>query len=203
MFSRLQEPDVEPYDLVIFDEAHKLAADREQNYRVRKTRRYRLAEALAGIPAEDDRWSLSWSCHHLLLLTATPHMGKDFPYYSLWRLLEPEMLATYDAFQAYPRAARQHYFIRRTKEEMVHFDGTPIYPRRISDTLSYELGQEPGGEQQLYDATTQYMDVYYNQARMLNRSAAKLAMSVSSVGWRVLPTPSGVPWSTVRRSWRG
>src|SRR5438128_3677662 len=69
MFSRLQEADVTPYDLVVFDAAHKLAANREADLRVRRTERYRLAEALAGIPDEDERWSLTWSCHHLLLLT--------------------------------------------------------------------------------------------------------------------------------------
>src|SRR6266516_2304896 len=55
MFSRLQESEVTPYDLVVFDEAHKLAADREADFRVRKTDRYRLAETLAGIPNEDPR----------------------------------------------------------------------------------------------------------------------------------------------------
>jgi len=49
LFGRLQELDVEPYDLVIFDEVHKLSADREPDFTVRKTDRYRLAEALAGI----------------------------------------------------------------------------------------------------------------------------------------------------------
>ncbi len=58
MFSRLQEVEVIPYDLVIFDEAHKLAADREADFRVRKTDRYRLAETLAGIPGEDPRWDI-------------------------------------------------------------------------------------------------------------------------------------------------
>ena len=48
MFGRLQEAATEPYDLVVFDEAHKLSASREPDFRVRKTDRYRLAEALAG-----------------------------------------------------------------------------------------------------------------------------------------------------------
>jgi len=181
MFSRLQEPEVEPYDLVIFDEAHKLAAHQEPDLRVRKTNRYRLAEALAGASigtTRDERWRLDWNCHHLLLLTATPHMGKDFPYYCLWQLLEPEALATHDAFRAYPAEARRHHFIRRAKEEMVDFGGDPIYPKRISNSLSYELTQGPLSEQHLYDETTQYMNAYYNWARMLNRSAARLAMSV-------------------------
>ncbi len=178
MFSRLQEAEVTPYDLVVFDEAHKLAADREADFRVRKTDRYRLAEALAGIPGENPRWELSWSCHHLLLLTATPHMGKDFPYYCLWRLLEPDALSTIDAFNAYPLDARRQHFIRRTKEELVYFDERPIYPPRFSDTLGYNLTQGEVSEQQLYDATTAYIQTYYNSARFLNRSAARLAMSV-------------------------
>ncbi len=177
-FSRLQDQAVAPYDLVIFDEAHKLSADREPDFRIRKTDRYRLAEALAGIDSGDPRWELPWRCQHLLLLTATPHMGKDYPYYCLWRLLEPEALSTLDAFNAYPPEARRQHFIRRTKEEMVYLNNTPIYPTRISDTLSYNLKQGEISEQRLYDETTRYIETYYNRARMLNRSAVRLAMSV-------------------------
>ena len=178
MFSRLQDADVPPYDLVIFDESHKLSADRQPDFTVRKTDRYKLAEALAGVRTDDDKWQLSWSARHLLLLTATPHMGKDYPYYCLWRLLEPELLSTFDAFGAYPAEARKRHFIRRTKEEMVRFDGSPIYPKRVSDTLSYDLTQGTISEQRLYDETTAYIETYYNRARILNRSAARLAMSI-------------------------
>ncbi|MCY3672753.1 MAG: SNF2-related protein, partial [Alphaproteobacteria bacterium] len=164
-----------PYDLVVFDEAHKLAADRERDFYVRKTGRYRLAEALAGLPVEDARWRLGWSAANLLLLTATPHMGKDFPYYCLWRLLAPDALATFDAFESFPEEQRRRYFIRRTKEEMVRTDGRPLYPQRRCDTLSYALSP---AEQELYDATTQYIAETYNKAQNLNRSAARLAMSV-------------------------
>jgi len=157
VFARLREPQVLPYNLVIFDEAHKLAADRGSDFRVRKTDRYRLAEALAGIQTQSDRWGLGWSAQHLLLLTATPHMGKDYPYYALWRLLEPEMLATPEAFNEFPADRRCFHFIRRTKEEMVHLDGRPLYPRRISDTLGYELTQGDISEQRLYDETTEYL----------------------------------------------
>ena len=163
------------YDLVVFDEAHKLAADREQDFYVRKTDRYCLAEALAGLPVQDERWRLGWSAPNILLLTATPHMGKDFPWYCLWRLLAPDVLATFDAFEAFPEAQRRRHIIRRTKEEMVRFDGRPLYPQRRCDTLSYALNPE---EQDLYDATTRYIAETYNKARVLNRSAARLAMSV-------------------------
>ena len=179
MFARLREAVVSgtalPYDLVVFDEAHKLAADREQDFHVRKTDRYKLAEALAGLPDDAARWDLGWSATNILLLTATPHMGKNFPYYCLWRLLAPTELATFDAFQAFPQAHRRRHFIRRTKEEMVRFDGRPLYPQRQCDTLSYTLSP---AEQHLYDATTDYITETYNKARILNHSAARLAMSV-------------------------
>ena len=143
MFGHMREAvasgDARPYDLVVFDEAHKLAADRERDFYVRKTDRYRLAEALAGLPATDERWHLGWSAPNILLLTATPHMGKDFPYYCLWRLLAPDALATFDAFEAFPEAQRRRHFIRRTKEEMVRFDGRPLYPQRNCDTLSLRV----------------------------------------------------------------
>ncbi len=178
MFARLKESGVTPYDLVIFDEAHKLSANRGNDLRVTKTDRYCLAEALAGVGGLDEAWTLPWSAHHLLLLTATPHQGKDYPYYALWRLLEPEVLSTLEAFDEYPAERRMARFIRRTKEEMVHLNGKPLYPKRISDTLGYDLTQGPISEQTLYDETTDYMRYVYNRAKLLNRSAARLAMSV-------------------------
>src|SRR5579884_1440351 len=178
MVARLREPEVAPYDLAIFDEAHKLSARLEDGLTLRRTERYKLAEALAGVHSVDSDFRLPWSCRHLLLLTATPHMGKDFPYYCLWRLLEPEALSTKEAFDAYPPDSRRQHFIRRTKEEMVRFDGSRIFPPRKSDTLSYELSQGEVSEQTLYDQTTDYMREYYNRARILNRSAARLAISV-------------------------
>ena len=178
MFGHLKDSQTDAYDLVVFDEAHKLSADRQPDFRVRKTDRYKLAEALAGAEVEDERWELPWSAQHLLLLTATPHMGKDYPYYFLWRLLLPDALSTYDAFDTFPRDSRQRHFIRRTKEEMVRFDGAPLYPQRNCATLSYDLSQGPESEQELYDETTEYIGYYYNRAGVLNQSATRLAMSV-------------------------
>ncbi len=178
VFSRLNDNDVEPYELVVFDEAHKLSCDRGNDFRIRKTARYKLAEAIAGAHNGERGWNLSWHAHHLLLLTATPHMGKDFPYYALWRLLEPEVLSTLDAFDQFPVDQRRRYFIRRTKEEMVRFDGQPLYPRRQSDTLGYALSQGEVSEQRLYDDTTEYLRYVYNRAKVLNQSAARLAMGV-------------------------
>jgi SNF2 family DNA or RNA helicase len=54
---------------------------------------------------------------------------------------------------------------------LMHADG-------ISDTLSYDLTQGNVSEQRLYEETTSYIRTFYNRARILNRSAARLAMSV-------------------------
>ncbi len=152
-----------PYDLVVFDEAHKLSATRDADLTVRASKRYELASEIAA------------QGRHLLLLTATPHMGKDDPYYFLWRLLEPELLSTPEAFNRMSRERRARYCLRRMKEEMVRFDSSPIYPVRESKTVEYPLTL---GEQELYEATTRYCELHYNRAKQLNRGAAGLAMSV-------------------------
>ena len=178
LFDCLCDAAVQPYDLVVFDEAHKLSANRDPDGTFRPTDRYRLAEAIAGVRDLPDDWRLPWAAHHLLLLTATPHMGKEFPYYCLWRLLEPELFSTETAFARFPRESRDRYFIRRVKEEMVDLRGKPLYPERLCDTVSYDLSQGEVGEQALYDRTTAYIRHYYNQARLLNRQAARFAMTI-------------------------
>ena len=176
-FDALRQPNASPYDLVVFDEAHKLSVV-EQQHGVRKRRRYELAEALAGCAGPASRYAgLGWSAQHLLLLTATPHMGKNTPYHYLWRLLDPQVFATGEAFRRFPREARDRHFIRRIKEEMVGLDGTPLYRRRACDTFSYALSAGPDGEQALYDATTAYLRHAYNRA-LDNRPAVRLAMGV-------------------------
>ena len=175
-FSRLAEPGTAPYDLVIFDEAHKLSAYTSGG-RTRKTRRYKLAEALAGCGVDPDFAGLRWSAHHLLFLTATPHMGKDSPYHHLWRLLDHRVFGAEEAWRRFPREDRSRHFIRRTKEEMVDFDGRPIFRDRQCDTFGYDLSEGPDGEQALYDRTTEYLRRSYGRA-MGNRQAVKLAMGV-------------------------
>ena len=176
-FDALAEPEVPPYDLVVFDEAHKLSVHQEKGG-VEKTRRYRLAEALAGRADPDSEFArLGWSARHLLLLTATPHMGRDLAYHYLWRLLDAQAFSTGEAVRRLPQPARARHFLRRTKEEMVAFDGTPLYLPRHCDTLSYDLGPGPDGERDLYDRTTSYLREFYGRA-LSNRPAVELAMSV-------------------------
>ncbi|MBI4295298.1 MAG: DUF3883 domain-containing protein [Chloroflexi bacterium] len=177
-FERLSDPQTSPYDLVVFDEAHKLSATRNSDLTCETTERYKLAELIAGAePLQESRppCRLPWHAHHLILLTATPHMGKEFPYYALWRLLEPNLLGTMEAYSQFPREAKALHFLRRTKEEMIQFDRQRVFPARESNTVTYDLSPS---ERELYEEMTSYISTYYNRAKMLNRSASRLAMSV-------------------------
>lgn len=173
-----------PYDLVIFDEAHKLAARINADLTIERTRRYAMAELIA----QQQR--------HLILATATPHMGKDEPYYLLWRLLEPELFAAREAYERLSGTQKRRYLLRRMKEEMVNFEGQPIFPPRDSKTIFYPLRPEPGQEQDLYDQVTRYCETYYDLAKRRNRSAAGLAMSILQ---RRLASSTGAILESLRR----
>ena len=162
-FAALRDHEVAPYDLVVFDEAHKLSASRSE-HRVTKTQRYQLAEALAGVTTAQDALAssmshhtlftgLTWAAKHLLLLTATPHMGKWSPYHHLWWLLDHHGFGAEEALHRYPPEARQRHFIRRTKEEMVDLAGNPLYRQRRCNTFSFKLTGGKHGEQALYHRT--------------------------------------------------
>lgn len=150
------------YDIVIFDEAHKLswADERRQDT---KTRRYRLGEILSG------------KSKHLLLLTATPHMGKNFPYFALWRLLDPNVFSTVQAFDEFSEKKRKQHFIRRLKEEMVDYQGRPLYKPRLCQTLHYPLSKS---EKAFYDGVSEYLKWSFENNRKLNKNAAAMVVAV-------------------------
>ena len=154
------------YDLVVFDEAHKLSARYEWDGAVTKSKRYQLAERIAA------------EGNNLLLLTATPHMGRKDAYYFLWRLLLPERLAAQGAFSRLPDGTKSEHLLRRMKEEMITFDETPIYPPRWSHTIAYPLKQGEISEQSLYDEVTAYCENHFDLAGQYNQTAARLAMMV-------------------------
>ena len=165
------------YDLVVFDEAHKLSV-RERGSRIDRTRRYELAEALAvGAGPESRFGGLGWTARHILLLSATPHMGKSLPWAWLWRLLDADAFGAAEAVRRASRSARDRHFLRRTKEEMTGLDGRPLYPPRRCDTFSYRLSEGENGEQDLYERTTRYLDDCYGRA-LDNQPAVELARTV-------------------------
>jgi len=136
------------WDLVIVDEAHKLAAY-EYGEKITKTQRYKLGELLAR------------NSTYLLFLTATPHRGDPSNFRLFLDLLEPGFFANNEILMESIRNGDNPLFLRRLKEDLKRFDGTPIFPPRSVETIKYRLSED---EKRLYNEVTEYVEKYYNKA---------------------------------------
>ena len=136
------------FDLIIVDEAHKMAAYR-YGRRVNKTSRYRLGEILSA------------NSEHLLFLTATPHKGDNENFRLFLDLLEPGFFATSELFEESLTKCENTLFLRQIKENMKDFDGKPLFLPRYVFTLAYELSDP---ERNLYLRLTEYVKNQFNRA---------------------------------------
>jgi superfamily II DNA or RNA helicase len=138
------------WDLAVFDEAHKLAAH-YFGTKLEKTARFRFAEKLGG------------HVRYLLLMTATPHNGKDEDFQLFLSLLDSDRF--YGKFRDGVHKVDASDLMRRmVKEELVRFDGTPLFPERKAYTVNYALSQI---EAALYEAVTQYVQTEMGKADQL------------------------------------
>ncbi len=137
------------WDLVIVDEAHKMAAYRYGD-KISKTARYRLGEVL------------SRNTEHLLFLTATPHKGDPENFRLLLDLLEPGFFADQKMLMESIMRKENPLFIRRLKEDLRDFEGRPLFlPRHVS-TVKFKLTDE---EKALYNELSRYVITQYDKAR--------------------------------------
>lgn len=136
------------WDLIIVDEAHKMAAY-SYTGEVKKTDRYQLGEVL------------SRNTKHFLFLTATPHKGDPENYRLLLDLLEPGFFATADMVKESIENRENPLFIRRLKEDLKDFDGKPIFTNRYAKTVKFRLSEK---EKILYNALSEYVLNQYNLA---------------------------------------
>jgi SNF2 family DNA or RNA helicase len=154
------------WDLVVFDEAHKLSA---YTYLTKQyfSRRYKAAQVL------------SQQCEHLLLLTATPHRGRKDTFKMLLQLLDDDIFATEELaaarVQEFERNGANKFFIRRLKEEMRDWQGQPLFKERFTRTVTYELTPE---EKRLYDAVTTYLTRKKAEASESKNIHVSLALTV-------------------------
>ena len=128
------------WDLVICDEAHRMAASMFSN-EVKYTKRYKLGQLAGG------------RARHFLLMSATPHNGNDADFQLFMGLLDA------DRFEGRPREGARKVDVsdlmrRLTKEELRRFDGSHLFPERKAYTIAYQLSDL---EAQLYAAVTQYV----------------------------------------------
>ncbi|WP_203246554.1 DEAD/DEAH box helicase [Sporosarcina beigongshangi] len=150
------------FDLIIVDEAHKMAAYSYGKIKKKtsKTKLYHLGEKLLA------------KTEHCLLLTATPHKGDAENFRLLMKLIEPDLFNHVSASESL-RDKSNPFIIRRLKESMVNFDSTPIFPKRTTKTIQYEL-TEP--ELDLYDAVTEYVQTHFNRAMNAGNNSTAFAM---------------------------
>lgn len=147
--AKLQVPDCR-WDLVVCDEAHKLSATFFGG-EIKYTKRYRLGQLLSTLT------------RHFLLMTATPHNGKEEDFQLFMALLDGDRFE--GRFRDGVHAADVADLMRRmVKERLLKFDGSPLFPERIAYTVPYKLS---AGEAQLYKEVTDYVREEFNRADAL------------------------------------
>ena len=171
------------WDLAVFDEAHKLSAHYFGS-KLEKTARFRFAEKLGT------------HARHLLLMTATPHNGKEEDFQLFLSLLDSDRF--YGKFRDGVHKVDPSDLMRRmVKEELVKFDGTPLFPERKAYTVNYELSQI---ESALYEAVTNYVQTEMGKADQLEGARkGSVGFALTALQRRLASSPEAIFQSLKRR----
>ncbi len=171
------------WDLIIVDEAHKLSASYFGN-EVKKTQRFRLGEMLGSIT------------RHFLLMTATPHNGKEADFQIWLSLLDGDRF--YGKFREGVHKVDVSDMMRRmVKEELLKFDGKPLFPERRAYTANYELSPL---EASLYEQVTTYVREEMNRADKLNgKKKNTIGFALTQLQRRLASSPEAIYQSLKRR----
>lgn len=172
------------WDLIIVDEAHKLSANYFGN-KINKTKRFTLGELLGSI------------CRHFLLMTATPHNGKEEDFQVWMSLLDSDRF--YGKFREGAHKVDITDMMRRmVKEELLTFDGTPLFPERRAYTANYDLSPL---EASLYEQVTTYVREEMNRADKLdNKKKNTVGFALTQLQRRLASSPEAIYQSLKRRS---
>ncbi len=171
------------WDLIIVDEAHKLSASYFGN-QVKKTKRFQLGELLGSIT------------RHFLLMTATPHNGKEEDFQIWMSLLDGDRF--YGKFREGAHRVDISDMMRRMiKEELLKFDGTPLFPERRAYTANYALSLI---EASLYEQVTTYVREEMNRADKLSgKKKNTIGFALTQLQRRLASSPEAIYQSLKRR----
>ncbi|ARK30110.1 DEAD/DEAH box helicase [Halalkalibacter krulwichiae] len=174
------------FDLVIVDEAHKMAAYTHgvKKKKVQRTKMFQLGETLLR------------HTEHCLLLTATPHKGDKENFRHLMSLIDHDIFSKLNSSESLFEKSNP-FVIRRLKEAMVKFDGTPLFPKRTTKTLGFDLSKE---EIELYEEVTEYVREHFNRAKQNNKPSVAFAMML--LQRRLSSSVEAIYLSLVRRKER-
>ena len=175
------------WDLIVVDEAHRMSASFFGG-EVKYTQRYRLGKLLGG------------RARHFLLMTATPHNGKEEDFQLFMALLDA------DRFEGrfrdgVHRVDASDLMRRLTKEELLRFDGRPLFPERRAETVKYALS---GAEAALYAAVTDYVRNEMNRAERFgpeggDRRVRNVGFALTILQRRLASSPAAIHESLRRR----
>src|SRR5664280_1685420 len=172
------------WDLVVVDEAHRMSAHYVGQER-KLTKRYQLGLLLGRI------------ARHLLLMTATPHAGKEEDFQLFMALLDGDRFE--GRFRDGVHAVDVSDLMRRmVKESLLKFDGTPLFPERIAHTVPYPLSD---AEASLYGEVTQYVREEFNRAEALHneKRAGTVGFALTILQRRLASSPEAIYKSLQRR----
>lgn len=179
----LEKLKITEWDLIIVDEAHKMSASYWSGD-IKKTRRFQLGELLGSIT------------RHFLLMTATPHNGKEEDFQIWLSLLDGDRF--YGKFREGAHKVDVSDMMRRmVKEELLKFDGTPLFPERRAYSANYELSD---AESALYAAVTDYVRNEMNRADQLEgKRKGTVGFALTLLQRRLASSPEAIYQSLKRR----
>jgi len=171
------------WDLTIVDEAHRMGAHYFGN-KLEKTKRFQLGEMLGEIS------------RHFLLMTATPHSGKEEDFQLFLSLLDKDRFAGKNAASV----DTDDIMRRMVKEDLLTFEGRKLFPERVAESIPYELTEL---ENDLYEQVTDYVRNGMNRAAKLDgkrRNTVGFALTV--LQRRLASSPEAIYRSLMRRAER-
>ncbi len=172
------------WDLIVCDEAHKLSATFFGG-EVKYTKRYKLGQLLSQVT------------RHFLLMTATPHNGKEEDFQLFMALLDGDRFE--GRFRDGVHAADVSDLMRRmVKERLLKFDATPLFPERIANTVPYRLSD---AEAELYRQVSEYVREEFNRAEALqnDKRAGTIGFALTILQRRLASSPEAIYQSLRRR----
>lgn len=171
------------WDLIIVDEAHRMGAHYFGG-KLEKTKRFLLGELLGRIT------------RHLLLMTATPHSGKEEDFQLFLTLLDRDRFEGKNT-----KTANTDGIMRRmVKEDLLTFEGKKLFPERRAETVPYEL---TALEYDLYAQVTDYVREGMNRAdRVGGKRKNTVGFALTVLQRRLASSPEAIYRSLKRRTER-